>query len=89
MSPWGHTTTEAFLGMAGGDAVVHTWDLAKALGQEPIIDPQLAEDALRAWSENEADGAPVRQPNVLNEPVTTTANDPVSRLIAYSGRKPD
>ena len=89
MSPWGHTTTDSFLPVAGGDAVVHIWDLATALGQEPAIEPQLAEAALAAWSDSEANGSPVRQPGVLSDAVPTTADDPVTRLVAFMGRNPN
>lgn len=86
---WGHTTTEAFLPMAGGDAVVHTWDLARALGQEPVIEPELAQAALDGWLEAESAGLPVRQPMILGEAVRDCGGDPLSALLAFTGRDVD
>jgi hypothetical protein len=88
MSPWGHTTTAGFLPMAGGDAVVHTWDLAVALGQEPAIDPELAEAAMRSWADAETTGSPVRQPGILGDEVLNDATDPLEKLLAFTGRQP-
>jgi uncharacterized protein (TIGR03086 family) len=89
LSPWGHVTTDAFLPMAGGDAVVHTWDLGKALGQEPIIDPELAEAATRAWADAATAGAPIRQPMILGDALACSdEDDPVARLMAFMGRSP-
>ena len=71
------------------DAVVHTWDLATAVGCEPVVDEGLASMAVERLRATEAAGAPLRQPIVMAEPVP----DPVSggvleRLIAYTGRDP-
>ena len=87
MSPWGHTTTSDFLPMAGGDAVVHTWDLAVALGQEPVIDPELAEAAMRAWADAEASGSPIRQAAILGDPAVSNTTDPLEQLLAFTGRR--
>jgi uncharacterized protein (TIGR03083 family) len=45
-SPWGHPTVDAFFGLAFYDPLVHAWDLAKAVGQPPVLDVQLAQRAL-------------------------------------------
>jgi uncharacterized protein (TIGR03083 family) len=86
---WGHRTTMSFLPMAGGDAVVHTWDLARALGQEPVIEPELAQAALDGWMEAESAGLPVRLPMILGEAVRERSGDPLSALLAFTGRDVD
>jgi uncharacterized protein (TIGR03086 family) len=86
-SPWGHRTVDEFLGLAFYDPLVHAWDLAKAVGQPPVLDAQLAQRALEHLTEFGMHKE-LRQPISLAAPVVTTAQDPVSRLIAFSGRQP-
>jgi uncharacterized protein (TIGR03086 family) len=85
-SPWGHCTVDSFLGFAFFDPLVHAWDLAMAVGQKPVLDAALAQralDHLAAFGEQHE----LRQPGVLTEQVAASAQDPVSRLIAFSGRQ--
>lgn len=42
-TPWGQMSVDSFLGFAWVDPLVHTWDLAKATGQVPVLDAQLVE----------------------------------------------
>ena len=73
--------------MAFYDPLVHAWDLAKAVGQPPVLDAALAQralDHLTAFGTHKA----LRQPISLAAPVVTAAQDPVSRLIAFTGRQP-
>jgi uncharacterized protein (TIGR03086 family) len=86
-SPWGHSTVDEFLGFAFYDPLVHTWDLAKAVGQPVFLDPALVGRAL-SMLEDPGDERNLRQPISLAEPVATTAADPASRLIALVGRDP-
>lgn len=83
-NPWGHRTVNEFLGFAFYDPLVHAWDLAKAVGHPPVLDAQLAQralDHLTAFGKHKE----LRQPISLAAPVVTTAQDPVSRLIAFTG----
>jgi hypothetical protein len=69
------------------DPLVHAWDLAKAVGQPPVLDPTLAQralDHLTAFGKHQE----LRQPISLAAPIVTAAQDPVSRLIACTGRQP-
>lgn len=86
-SPWGHSTVDEFLGFAFYDPLVHTWDLAKAVGQLAFLNPALVGRAL-SMLEDPGDDRDLRQPIALAEPVATTAADPASRLIALAGRDP-
>lgn len=85
-SPWGHRTVDAFLGFAFFDPLIHAWDLAVAVGQTPVLDAALAQralDRLTVFGEQHQ----LRQPGVLTAAVATSAQDPVTRLIAFSGRQ--
>ena len=86
-SPWGHSIVDEFLGFAFYDPLVHTWDLAKAVGQPAFLDPALVVRAL-SMLEDPGDERELRQPISLAEPVPTTATDPASRLLAFVGRDP-
>jgi uncharacterized protein (TIGR03086 family) len=86
-SPWGHRTVDEFLGLAFYDPLVHAWDLAKAVGQSPVLDATLAQRALEHLTEF-GKHKELRQPISLAAPIVTTAQDPVSRLIAFTGRQP-
>ena len=86
-SPWGHRTVDEFLGLAFYDPLVHAWDLAKAVGQLPVLDATLAQRALEHLTEF-GKHKELRQPISLAAPMVTTAQDPVSQLIAFTGRQP-
>lgn len=88
MGTFGPTTPGEFIVPVGFDIVIHTWDLAVALGQQVVIDDDLAALALAGFSAGEAAGAPIRQPRVMGDRVKTRLSDPVSELIAFSGRDP-
>ena len=68
------------------DLTVHAWDLARSIGVEELIDPELASTVLayverniEEWSESPLFDSPV--------PVATDADDQ-TRLIGLLGRKP-
>ena len=86
-SPWGHRTVDAFLGFAFVDPLIHSWDLAKAVGQVPVLDAGLAEHALDHLTQF-GQHKELRQPIMMTDPVPVGAQDPVTRLIAFSGRQP-
>ena len=86
-SPWGHRTVDTFLGFAFYDPLVHAWDLAKAVGQQPILDANLAQRALDHLTEF-GQQKDLRQPISLAAPIMTTAQDAPTRLIAFCGRQP-
>ena len=86
-SPWGATTVDGYLGFAFFDPLVHAWDLSKAVGLEPVLDADLAQQALDAVATSSTQYE-LRQRSVLSEAVTTERRDPVSRLLAFCGRQP-
>ncbi len=87
-SPWDHPNVDSYLGMAFYDPLVHTWDLAKAVGQAAYLDPRLVDRALDFLSDP-GEGRNLRAPRALKEPVPTNRTDAVARLIAGCGRNPD
>ena len=87
-SPWGHEVVDDFLGFVFYDPVVHTWDLAKAVGEQAHLDPALTTRAIEVIAQP-GDGRDLRQPNSLAAAVTVPANaDPTTQLVAASGRDP-
>ena len=85
-SPWGHRTVDAFLGFAFFDPLIHAWDLAMAVGQTPVLNAALAQRALDHLAEF-GEQYELRQPGVLTDALVSTAQEPVARLIAFSGRQ--
>ena len=68
------------------DVVVHTWDLARAVGADVALDPELCERALRALASNEG-GLPSSEMFGARVPVADDA--PVQdRLLGLYGRDP-
>ena len=57
-----------------------------AVGQAPVLDAALAQRALEYLIEF-GEHKELSQPGMLTDPVVTTAQDPVTRLIAFSGRQ--
>jgi uncharacterized protein (TIGR03086 family) len=69
------------------DVLVHTWDLAKAVGVEPRLDPELCETSLRAALTNEKG---LRSSDMFGPEVPVSEGaDPATRLIALLGRDPE
>jgi uncharacterized protein (TIGR03086 family) len=82
----GHSSPRTMLAALTTDVLVHTWDLARAIGQSPALDPELcaaAYDAARAAGvprDSGMYGAEIR--------MTEAEADVATRLIAFCGRDP-
>jgi uncharacterized protein (TIGR03086 family) len=69
------------------EMLVHGWDIAKATGQQPQMDPELSEAALALMSQMPADQ--MRQPGVFGPEVTCPEGASIHhRLVAFLGRQP-
>ena len=69
------------------DAVVHTWDLAHAIDQDPGLDPDVAEVVLDVWAQAPMDDA--RKYGAFGAEVEVSDNArPLDKLVALLGRKP-
>ncbi len=68
----------------GTDTLVHTWDLARAIGADETLPPDLVEDAIRVvepWV------SPDGVPGVLAAPIPVADDaDPQTALLAMLGR---
>ena len=85
-TPWGTMPVDKFLGFAWVDPLIHTWDLAAATGQEPVLEPRLV---ARATQQLERAGDSLRGERTFGPAVDApTDADPVARLIALTGRDP-
>ncbi len=69
------------------DALVHGWDLAKATGQDPTLDPALATAALEFCSTAITDDIRNRGAFDAIVPVPDVAS-PTDRLVGFLGRQP-
>jgi uncharacterized protein (TIGR03086 family) len=67
------------------DLTVHTWDLARATGGDPLLDPDLVEAGLRyAGLRLGPDGIP----GLVDPPLDVAPEaDPLVRLLAAFGRR--
>ena len=69
------------------EVVIHTWDLSKATGQDPAIDPAVAELVLDFCRSIPLDD--YRAHGAFGPPVAVPATAPVTdRLVALLGREP-
>jgi uncharacterized protein (TIGR03083 family) len=88
-TPWGEETDmDSWLGFALWDPLVHTWDLAEAVGQPTIVDLRLCELALRAARAHDAKYS-LRRPGVAEPPIETSTSDPLDALLLFGGRNLD
>jgi uncharacterized protein (TIGR03086 family) len=69
------------------DAVVHTWDLAQAVGRNHELPEDVVELTLRIWSEAPLDVS--RQFGAFGPEVQVPEDAPaIDRLVALLGRSP-
>ena len=81
----GDVPAHQYLVEVGADNLIHSWDLAIAVGDDPTLDPELV-DAVAEWfADHEAQ---FRSWGVIadRQPVADDA-DPQTRLLAGYGRK--
>ena len=69
------------------DVLIHTWDLARAVGLDVVLDEDLCEVALAGAQAKEA---ALRESGMFAASVTVpVAADVQSRLLGFLGRDPD
>ncbi len=67
------------------DLVIHRWDLARATGQDAIIDPSELE---RIWQDVDSFADKMRLPGAFGEAIEPGPDSsPQDRLLAYLGRQ--
>jgi uncharacterized protein (TIGR03086 family) len=86
-TPMGHVTFAEAFAMAGTpDVLVHTWDLARATGQDERLDPDLVREMAAAIED--ADDTPMRESGHYGPRVEVPADaDDQTRLLAWMGRQ--
>ncbi len=68
------------------DLTTHTWDIAKATGQDPVIPAELAAAAYRGI---QGFGDAARAPGLFaDEVVVSDDADMVAKMAAMAGRQP-
>jgi uncharacterized protein (TIGR03086 family) len=95
---FGQLPARVALGVRIVDTVTHGWDLARATGQQPAFDPEIAQIALvfaeRSFGEARTSGAPFTPPlpipgTPFAPPVPISEDAPaIDRLAAMLGRQP-
>jgi uncharacterized protein (TIGR03086 family) len=85
--PFGEMPGEVALSVIVADHLTHAWDLAKASGQDIVVDDELADWALATWKQVvPAEG---RTGDGFKAAVTVGADSsPLDQLVAYTGRTP-
>jgi uncharacterized protein (TIGR03086 family) len=88
--PFGELPGSVFLGIASGDAFMHGWDLAKSIGGDTDLDPELAAEILEAVTPllpDEMRGPDGKAPfgPLVEVPADARAID---RLAGFLGRRP-
>ncbi len=86
-SPMGPMPLDQMLGMfLVPDALIHTWDLAKAAGIDVKLDPQLVDETYNALQPIDD---MIRQPGVFGPKVEPPAGaDAQTKLMCFVGRTP-
>jgi uncharacterized protein (TIGR03086 family) len=83
---FGDATIEDILAFAQWDPLVHSWDVATAVGAEPHADERVAEASLQVIG-SMADG--LRGMKLMGEPVAAPSDaSAMTRLVALTGRDP-
>lgn len=82
---FGDFSGEEYTNQLFADLLIHAWDLARAIGADEHLDPNLVETC-QGWFAGWEDG--YRQAGVVGPRVAVEADDPASRLLAVFGRNP-
>lgn len=83
---WGELTADEVLARSIGDITIHSWDLARALGVDDKLDPQLVEFVTAAMAPN-ADHLADSGMFAARVDVDSDASAQ-DRLLAMTGRRP-
>jgi hypothetical protein len=79
---------DTWLSFAVWDPIVHTWDLAEAVGQQTFVDARMCGLALEAARAFDAEHN-LRRPGVVAPEVDTASDDPLECLLRFAGRDLD
>jgi len=83
---FGVVPIEDYLRQMVADAAIHSWDLARAIGAEEALDPELVE---AVWTETSAHVDELAASGLFAAPVAISDDAPLqARLLALTGRDP-
>jgi uncharacterized protein (TIGR03086 family) len=85
-TPLGDMPGEVLGGFTTLDIAVHGWDLAKATGQDPTLETDLAEEVLAFARQTITDAT--RAPRIGAEVAVAPSAPVTDRLVGYLGRRP-
>jgi uncharacterized protein (TIGR03086 family) len=85
-SSFGTMNVDGFLAVMTGDAVIHTWDIARATGGNERLDPDLVIEVRKGLAAR--DEKLLRAPGRYAAPLTADASDAQTELLAFAGRRP-
>lgn len=78
----GHAVAGTFM-----DALIHTWDLATAIGQDDVLDPELVEACVAMFLPDMPERG--RASGLVGPAIAVPASaSPQDRLLAAMGRQP-
>jgi hypothetical protein len=86
--PIGDVTGSQLLGFRIGDATLHSWDLARALGIDETLEPELVESV---WGQLEPISAIIGEIGVFGDGPSGTVGEDAElqlRLLDLTGRRP-
>ncbi len=85
-TPWGNLTIDRFIGIVTVDPLTHTFDLARATGQDVVLDEELA---TAGYAQLAAAGDAIRGPGRFDAAVEIGEDAPmVDKFVAITGRRP-
>jgi uncharacterized protein (TIGR03086 family) len=91
-TPYGEMSVDEFLALATAEVCIHTWDLARSVGADETLDPDLVQEvAARYRNDRLYNGSAPGQswPTIFHPAVDVdSAADPQTQLIALTGRNP-
>jgi uncharacterized protein (TIGR03086 family) len=83
----GEMSLDAYIAMVTGDALIHSWDIARATGGDEVLDPELVPIALASLQAR--DVSMLRAPARYSDEVVTDSDaDMQTKLLGFAGRKP-
>jgi uncharacterized protein (TIGR03086 family) len=89
---YGELSAREYLELVTAEVCVHTWDLARSIGDDDTLDPELVSEVTARYLHDRlyGGGAPAESwPTLFHPPVAGAwERDPQSRLIALVGRDP-
>ncbi len=82
----GQIPIDTMLGNLMPDALIHTWDIARATGGDERLDEQLIPIAHQSLQQRGEDV--IRAPGRYDTALGSTSTSPQAALLAYAGRQP-